>query len=140
MPKLHKNNIPPRDSVVFEKDFFDYPLELLFDNPHKLLTEGSLITLKIKIEPSKPLPLHLLDNQHQLITLASSYWTDEQYQISHLFGSHYYLEEAKEMDFLIHEIEVSAANASVFSADCCTYANDKLVAESSIICERKTTL
>jgi hypothetical protein len=134
MNKPQKNKIPSSQSMVFEEFFFDNQLDALFNHPHKLLVEGSLITLKIKIDHSKPHQLHLLHNQHQLIALVSSYWTTEQYRVIHLIST--FFEKVESVENFIHEIEVLTANHHIISADCYTYSDYNLIGKSSIVCEQ----
>lgn len=119
----------------FEETYFDYQLRLLFKDRYQFTADCALITLKIKLEQSKPKQLHLLDSQLQLIALVSSYWTDEQYRVVHLIST--YFEKIALKEYLIHEIELLTVSQHLISADCYTYSDNILVSKSVIVCERQ---
>jgi hypothetical protein len=124
--------------VAFREAYFAYQLQLLFHDRCQFVVNDHQIILKVTVDKVKRMQMYLLDNQLPLMALVNSYWAHERYCVANLFTT--FFASPNDTEFITHKIEVLKVTPAVFSADCHSYANDQLIAESSIVCERELYL
>jgi hypothetical protein len=121
-----------------KEDYLTNQLLLLLCDRYELKVNDHQIVLRTKPNTLKGVQMYLQDNQMILLALANSYWTNEKYCILNLYTT--YFVNPTNIDFMNHKIAILRAKPTVFSASCQTYTNEKLIAESSIVCEGELPL